>query len=106
MALVLTDIQKVSLSITPTSAAGNPAPVDGAPVWTSSDESVLTVTASADGLSAEAVTTGKLGVAQVSVSADADLGEGVTTITGVLDVEVKASEAVSLAVSAGTPTNK
>lgn len=106
MALVLTDIQKVSLSITPTSAAGNPAPVDGAPVWTSSDESVLTVTASEDGLSAEAVTTGKLGVAQVSVSADADLGEGVTTITGVLDVEVKASEAVSLAVSAGTPTNK
>ena len=106
MALVLTDIQKVSLSITPTSAAGNPAPVDGAPVWTSSDESVLTVTASADGLSAEAVTTGKLGVAQVSVSADADLGEGVTTITGVLDVEVKASEAVSLAVSAGTPTNQ
>lgn len=106
MALVLTDVQKVQLSISPTSAAGNPAPVDGVPVWASSDETVLVVTASEDGMSAEAVTTGKLGKAQVNVSADADLGEGVKTITGVLDVEVKVSEAVSLTVSAGTPTDK
>lgn len=106
MALILTDVQKVELSINPTSAAGNPAPVDGAPVWTSSDETVLTVTASEDGLSAVAVTTGKLGKAQVNVSADADMGEGVKTITGVLDVEVRVSEAVSLAVTAGTPTDK
>lgn len=106
MSLILTDVQKVELSISPTSAAGNPAPLDGAPVWSSSDESVLVVTASEDGLSAVAVTTGKLGRAQVNVSADADLGEGVKTITGVLDVEVRVSEAVSLAVSAGSPTDK
>lgn len=104
--LVLTDVQKVALAIAPKSAAGNPAQVDGAPVWSSSDETILTLTVAPDGLSAEAVTTGKLGTVQVNVSADADLGEGAKTITGVLDIEVKASEAVSLDVSAGTPSDK
>ncbi len=104
--LVLTDVQKVSLAIAPKSAAGNPAPVDGVPTWSSSDESVLVLTVSDDGLSAEAETTGKLGTAQVNVSADADLGDGVKTIAGVLDIEVKASEAVTLDISAGTPTDK
>jgi len=106
MALILTDVQKVSLSIQPVSAAGNPAPVDGAPVWSSSAPDVVTVTAAPDGMSAVAVTTGKLGTAQISVSADADLGAGVTTITGTLDLEVQASQAVSLNVTAGAPENK
>lgn len=104
--LILTDVQKVALAIAPKSAAGNPAPVDGAPQWSSSDETILTLTVAEDGLSAEAVTTGKLGIAQVNVTADARLGEGVETITGVLDIEVKASEAVSLDISAGTPSSK
>ena len=104
--LILTDVQKVALAIAPKSAAGNPALVDGTPAWSSSDETVLTLTVAPDGMSAEAVTTGKLGTAQVNVSADADLGDGTKTITGVLDVEVKASEAVSLDISAGAPTDK
>jgi len=104
--LILTDVQKVALAIAPKSAAGNPAAVDGVPVWSSSDETVLTLTVAADGFSAEAVTTGKLGVAQVNVTADADLGDGTKTITGVLDVEVKASEAVALDIGAGAPTDK
>lgn len=104
--LVLTDVQKVSLSISPVSAAGNPASIDGVPTWSTSDDTVLTLEVAEDGLSAVALTTGKLGTAQVSVVADADLGEGVKELTGVLDVEVKASEAVSLELNAGTPENK
>lgn len=104
--LVLTDVQKVALAIAPKSAAGNPATVDGVPAWSSSDETVVTLTVAADGMSAEAVTTGKLGTAQVNVTADADLGEGLKEITGVLDVEVKASEAVSLDINAGAPVDK
>jgi len=42
----------------------------------------------------------------VNVSADADLGDGVTTIAGTLDVTVAASQAVSLNISAGTPVNQ
>lgn len=106
MSLILTDIQKVALSIKPVSAAGNPAPVDGKPEWVSSAPDVVTVEAAEDGMSAVVMTTGKLGTAQVAVKADADLGEGVVEITGVLDVEVKASAAVSLSIEAGAPENK
>jgi len=106
MALVLTDIQKVTLSISPKSAAGNPAPVDGVPSWSVSDTSVASIVVSENGLSAEVVTTGALGTVQVVVDADADLGEGVETITGVLDIEVKASAAVTLDIGAGVPESK
>jgi hypothetical protein len=106
MALVLTDIQKVTLSISPKSAAGNPAPVDGVPSWSVSDASVASIVVSENGLSAEVVTTGALGTVQVVVDADADLGEGVETITGVLDIEVKASAAVTLDIGAGVPESK
>jgi hypothetical protein len=104
--LILTDEQKVSLAIEPLTQAGNPAKVDGAPVWSVSDESVITLVVAEDGLSADAVSTGKLGTVQVSVSADADLGEGVRAITSTLDVEVKASEAVTLGIKVGTPVTK
>lgn len=106
MAFVLKDIEKVALSVTPVTAAGNPAKVDGAPAWSSSDESVVTVEAAADGLSAYAISTGKLGTAQVNVKADADLGDGVKEIVGTLDIEVQASEAVSLGVNAGAAEPK
>lgn len=104
--LVLTDVQKVSLSVTPVSKAGNPAPVDGVPTWSTSDDTVLTLKVSEDGLSCEAVTTGVLGTAQVSVVTDADLGDGVIELTAVLDVEVKASAAVNLGLDVGVPTDR
>jgi hypothetical protein len=106
MALVLTDVQKVSLKLKPVSAAGNPAAIDGSPKWSVSDDSVVTLVVAEDGLSADVVTTGKLGVAQVLVVADADLGEGVKELTGTLDLEVKASEAVNLNLEAGVPAGK
>ena len=106
MSLVLTDEQKVTLSIQPKTAAGNPAPVDGIPIWSSSDETILAVVSAPDGLSATATTVGPVGSAQVNVSADADLGAGVRTLTAILDVQVIAAEAVSLAINAGTPELK
>ncbi len=104
MSLILTDVQKVVVSITPVDAKGNPAPIDGKPVWTASDPSIISIVPSQDGLSADVIAVGPLGNAQVQVSADADLGEGVATIPGTLDVTVTASQAVSLTISAGTPT--
>lgn len=107
MPFILTDEQQVGLTAAFTTKAGNPAKVDGAPVWKSSDEAIVTVTASEDGLSAVAVAVGPLGTAQVSVEADADLDEGETRlITGVLDIEVRASEAVVAIVAAGSPEPK
>jgi hypothetical protein len=106
MSLVLTSVQKVSLAIEAVDAAGNPAPIDGAPVWSVSDETVLELQVGDDGLSAVAVTKGPLGSAQVVVSADADLGEGVVSISGLLDIEVVAAQAVALAIKAGTPESR
>lgn len=107
MALILPDTKKVPLSVGFVDGAGNAASVEGAPSWSSSDESIVTIAdVSEDGLSAFAVAVGPLGMAQVSVSADADLGEGTTTLTGVLDIDVQASQAVSASVSAGEPVDK
>jgi hypothetical protein len=104
--LVLTDLQQVELSVAPVDAVGNPAPLDGKPTWAVSDDTILVLQVSDDGLKAVAVTTNKLGTCQVSVTADADLGAGVTTLTGTQDVEVKASQAVGLGMAAGAPTDK
>jgi hypothetical protein len=106
MTLILTDEQKAQLSIQPVTAAGNPARVDGVPVWTVSDDTVATVEVSEDGLSAWVVSTGKLGTTQVAVTIDADLGEGVRAVAATLDLQVIAAEAVSVTISAGTPVLK
>jgi hypothetical protein len=100
--LMLRDDQKVSLSIQPLDAKGNPAKVDGVPTWNNSDEAIGTLAAAPDGFSA-VYTAMQTGVAQVSVSADADLGMGVRTISGTLDIQIEPGEAVSLGITAGVP---
>ena len=105
MSLILTDVQQVVLSVSPVTAKGNPAPLGGVPVWTTSDATLVDLTQSDDGLSATVVAKGPLGSCQVSVSADADVGEGVVEIVGVLDIEIKGSMAVSLNIGSGVPTD-
>src|SRR6185436_3167778 len=100
MSLILTDEQKVSLTIQPLTAAGNSAKVDGVPVWSVSDSNILSLTVSEDGLSAVVTTVGPLGDCKVSVSADADLGEGIRNLTGTLDITVVAAEAASIGIVA------
>lgn len=104
--LTLTDIQKCALAVEFKTAAGNPAKVDGAPVWSVSDEALLELTVAEDGMSATVAAKGPLGIGQVTLTADADLGEGQKEITGLLDVEVLASEATVAIVAAGVPENK
>lgn len=59
-----------------------PARVDGVPVWASSDGTIIQVNPAADGMSAQ-VPCISAGVARFTITADADLGAGVQTITGV-----------------------
>lgn len=109
MADINTDQNYPSVALAITDVKGRAARVDGVPVWASSDETVLTVTPAADGMSA-AVDTVAVGVARITVTADADLGEGVTTITGVSeDVNVvlgPLSQATTLALDLGAPADK
>lgn len=106
MAFLLGDNQQVELTVTYVDEAGNPGVVDEPPVWETSNAALLTVVESDDGLSATVSAVGPLGSAQVSVTADADLGSGVTEIIGTLDVEVVGSEAVSAVIQPGTPEHK
>ena len=90
----LPDDKVANAAIAYLDAKKNPALVEGAPVWSSSDESILTVVAAADGLSAVVTPVGPLGTAQVKIEADADLGAGVTPVVTLGDVEVVAGTAV------------
>lgn len=101
--IVLTDEQRVSATVQFLTAAGNPARVDGVPVWASSNTAVADVAASADGLSAVITTPGGIGTAQVNVTADADLGTGTREVSAVLDVVVQPAEAVTASIAPGTP---
>ena len=81
MADITTDFYYQGVALVITDADGDAAPVDGVPVWASSDETVLSVTPAADGMSAD-ISTVAPGTARITVSADADMGSGVQTITG------------------------
>lgn len=104
--LILSTSQKVTLWVEPLDQYDNPARIDGMPTWALSDPSIGTLTPNADGLSAVFVTSGVLGLTQVSAQADADLGAGVRHIARTLDIAVEASEAVSLGLKAGVPEPK
>lgn len=99
------DDQQVALTISIVDKKGKPAQVDGVPAWAGSDDTVITVTAAADGMSANVVGVAP-GSARVVVTADADLGTGTTDLTGTLDFNVLAGGAVSISIAAGTPTDQ
>ena len=100
--MTMKDNEKVKASVVFLDAKKNPAQVDGVPVWAGSNDAAFTVTAAADGLSADVVAV-NIGSGQVTVTADADLGAGVTTITGTLDVSIIAGNAVTVQINTDPP---
>ena len=95
-----TSEQKVLISLNPTTAAGNPATVDGAPVW-SVIEGDCTLEVAADGLSCYLISGAANVVNQVSVTADADLdGAEVREISELIVYAVLAPEATALGLNA------
>lgn len=106
MASILTDEQKISISVKPKTLAGNPAQVDGAPVWSNSNPEVIDLVVAPDGMSAEAITVGPIGVSQIVCKADADIGEGVTEIKAIGDIEVVSAMAATVGFEFGAPQIK
>lgn len=103
----ITADQVLPLSIDPTSIKdreGNPAQVENV-VWLTSDATIITIEPAADNLSAVAVSH-SVGEARVVVEADADLGDGVKTLSGNHSISVQAGQAASITVTAGVPTPK
>jgi uncharacterized protein YjdB len=101
----MTTTQEFTATINPTDAKGKPAPVDGEPVWASSNEAVASVVPNPGGMSALIVAQAP-GEYVVSVSADADLGAGITTITGQDTGTVSLGQATSVGITAGPVTEQ
>lgn len=106
MEVVLTNAQKVRIRVEPADEYGNPAPVDGVPVWSLSDPSLITLELEPDGMSGYAITVGPVGTCTLTVTADADMGPGVVPISGNLDLIVVQSQATFIGFSTDAPEPK
>lgn len=78
--VVSTTEEKVHIHIAPKTSSGKPAAIEaGSAVWTL--DGTGSIVPDADGLGAYVISADAPGVSNWSVSADADLGSGVATIT-------------------------
>lgn len=98
------DTQEVDIVLNITNANNKAAKVDGPPRWESSDETIATVTPSEDGLRAVVKgVEGGTGPVRITVSADADLGEGVQTLSDFIEFEFSTALAANLGLTIGVP---
>lgn len=104
--LSLTNEQQVKVHITPVTASGKPAKLDGAPTWEVTSGPGKVVPAD-DGLSADLITDNEdLSDTVYQVNADADLGEGVETVSDTILLHTKHANASSLGLTADDPVLK
>jgi hypothetical protein len=103
--LSVTNEQKISVTLTPVTATGKPAKLDGTPTWEVQSGS-STIVVAADGLSAELVSSDDPGDTTYLVKADADLGSGVVEISDIIKLTVLGAQASSLGLTAGVPVPK
>ena len=102
MKIILTTDQKVTIALNPKTPGGHPATLDGTPSWSTSDGAVIAVQPAEDGESCVVLANGE-GLATMGASADADLGDGIRTVTGQIEFEVVPAEASDLGFEAGQP---
>jgi len=103
--LSITNEQKIPVTLTPKTATGKTASLDGAPTW-SVISGNSTVVAAADGLSADLISSDDPGDTEILVKADADLGAGVEEISDIIRLTVQGARAANLGLTAGTPVAK
>lgn len=107
MAVTLSTIEEVTGQVTPKNKKGGDATVEaGSVTYFSSTEEVATVEEDPNDETKFKIVAHAAGVAQVDISADADLGDGVRTVTGFVAVEVLPAEATGFGVTLGTPTEQ
>ena len=103
--LTIDDTQKVTVTLNPVTDKGTPAKLDGAPTWIG-DGGGSSIIVASDGLSADLVSSDVASVTVFTVSADADLGAGVVTISDTITLNVISAMATNLGLVAGTPVAK
>lgn len=105
MLITITNEEKVQVTLAPTTAAGNPATLDGLPTWTVL-EGDATLEVAEDGLSAFLVSGAADVNSKIEVTADADLGEGVVSLVDVIDLAVVPASASVLGLVVAAPVLK
>lgn len=96
----------IRMQISYTDASGNRAEIDGDVTWQSSDEAVIKLQLDTDDTTICAATPGgTVGQAQITATADADLGQGTRELITTCDIQVVAGEAVAGSIQpVGDPT--
>lgn len=95
-------LSQVDATIAYVDARGNPATVDGAPVWGTDRPDLVSLSETLDGMSCTMVPLA-VGTAQITVTADADLGDGVRELVTLGTLEIIAAEAVAGVITFGEP---
>jgi len=105
MTLGLLNTQKCLVSILIEPAGST---VDAPPTWSLTTQGLVTLAPAEDGMSCVVSTVDGVepGIVEVSVQADADLGEGVETIMASFWVEILPVRATGFGISFGTPEPK
>lgn len=100
----ITNEQKIAIGVSPVTATGKPAQLDGEVVFEvqSGDVTIERI----DANNAFIVSGNLPGDSVVIVSADTDLGEGVETISDIVKITVEGARAASLGLTVGTPVAK
>jgi hypothetical protein len=105
MAKTITDIQHVAVTLAEKDAAGNVVPFDfpTPPVWTTSDDTIVTISTNADGSNADISTTGKLG--DVTITVNGTTADG-RPIVGRGDITVTTSAPTTIELVFGDAADK
>jgi hypothetical protein len=82
------------IDVTWVDESGKSAKVDGPTTWATTDSTIVTVQVATGNSQIANWRTVAIGTAQIQASADADMGEGVKTITSTMDFTVIGGEAV------------
>lgn len=104
MAVTIKDNQKFKFKFRGKSIKGNPAPVEN-PQVTVNDPALGTAVL-IDGETAEVAAVGPVGAFQVTLTADAQIGEGEKLKMGLIDVTVEASEAFTIDIIPEAPVDQ
>lgn len=104
--VTITNEQKIKATLNPKTATGRPAQLEAGKTEWSVVSGDSTVSPSADGLSADLISSDTPGDTVYLVTADADLGEGVENISDTITLHVAGAKAQNLGLTLGSPEAK
>jgi len=104
--ITITNEQKIQVTLTPVTATNKPAQLDGGATFEVISGTATVAMIEGNPLSAFLVSGDLPGDSEIMVSADADLGEGVETISDIIKLTVAGAKAASLGLTVGAPVAK